>query len=379
MLKKKLLLGFVAMAVLTLLISPPIIADSPRYGGEFIGFSFSDPQTLDPASLDAWDQDVMAANVLEGLVRLSPCGMEIEEGVAESWEVSEDGLQWTFYIRDNAKFHNDEAVTASDVKYSFERVVDPETRSPQAWLFSTVEGYREVRDGQAEEVEGIEVLDDYTLVIRLTEPLTPFLSMLAAPGAAIIPENADKEIDNFGMNVVSAGPFKLSEWQENVSIMMAAFEDYWDGRPYLDNLGFRFIHDENTRVVELMAGSTDWAWVTPAYHEALTTTPEYQDSVRQADTLHVSYFIVNKDREPFGDSNLMRQAFRYALDVETLVESLLQGRAHVAKGLYPPGFMGYDPEAEAYPYDIDKARRLLEFRVDFPIQSPSIFLNQRIN
>lgn len=350
---------WIFMLVLAFALCSSSLFASPQYGGEFVGFSSSDPRTLDPAVLDSWDQAVMAANVLEGLVRLSPCGTTIEPGVAENWEVSEDGLVWTFTIRDNAKFHDGSKVTAADVQYSFQRIIDPQTRSPQAWLFNKVQGYQEFRSGDANTVEGLQALDEHTLEITLIEPLTPFLSMLASPGASVVQQKAVEYYgDRFGQQVVSAGPFRLARWQENLEIEMEAFEEYWAGRPYLDTLRFRFIHDENTRIVELMAGNLDWAWVTPAYHQALTITSEYKDSINRANTLHTGFFIVNMDKDPFGGDVLLRQAFRYALDVDSVIGSL-QGRANKAVSIFPPGFLGHDPEAEAYNFDPEKARALL--------------------
>lgn len=346
------------LLVFSLIFTSVVVAEG-NYGGEFTGFSSTDPKSLDPASLGSWDQAVMAANVLEGLARLTPSGQSIEPGVAKSWEVSDDGLVWTFDIREDAYFHNGEKVTAEDVKYSFERVINPETRSPQAWLFNKVVGYNEMRNEEAAEVSGIRVVDDYTLEIELIEPLTPFVSMLASPGAAVVSKTAVEEYgDQFGQNVVSAGPFKLANWEQNLELEMSAFEDYWAGRPYLDTLKFRFIHDENTRVIELLSGNIDWAWVTPAHHQGLTNNSVYKDSIYRVNTLHVAYFIVNMNEGPFGNDLKLRQAMSYALNRESVIDSL-QGRANRAIGIFPPGFMGHDPEATAYEYNPEKAKELL--------------------
>src|SRR6056297_852585 len=348
----------VLLLVFSLLFTSAVFAQD-KYGGEFTGFSSSDPKSLDPAQLGSWDQAVMAANVLEGLVRLSPDGRSIEPGVAKSWSVANDGLVWTFELREDAYFHDGNQVKAKDVKYSFERLIDPATKSPSAWIFDKVAGYSEVRNGDADSVSGIRVIDDYTLEIELTTPLTPFVSMLAAPGAAVVSEEAVNEYaDQFGQNVVSAGPFKLSDWEQNLDITMTACENYWDGRPYLDTLKFKFIHDENTRVVELLTGNLDWAWVTPAHHNALTTNNKYKDHIARAHTLHAAYFIINMNKEPFGSNEDLRKAMSYALNRESVIDSL-QGRADRAVGFFPPGFMGRNDEAPAYNYDPEMAKELL--------------------
>ena len=347
----------ILILIFTLMLSTGVVAQ--EYGGEFTGFSSSDPKTLDPAAISSWDQAVMCMNVLEGLVRLTPKGMSIEPGIAESWSASDDGLVWTFNLREDAYFHNGENVTAQDVKYSFERVINPETKSPSAWIFNKVVGYDAMRNGEADSVSGITVVDDYTLEIELVEPLTPFISMLAAPGASVVSESAVEEYgDQFGQNVVSAGPFKLEEWEQNLQISMTAFEDYWDGRPYLDSLKFKFIHDENTRVVELLTGNLDWAWVTPAHHNALTTNDKYKDHIGRVNTLHAAYFIINMENEPFGNNEKLRKAMSYALDTQAVIDSL-QGRADPAVGFFPPGFMGRNPDAPAYEHNVEKAKELM--------------------
>lgn len=114
----------------------------PKYGGILTAYTSADPKSFDPATLSAWDQTIVAANLLEGLVRLNPEGTDIEPGIAEDWPVSEDGLVWTFNLRDNAKFHNGRDVVAQDFKYSFERVPTPTPPPPPpgcstSWLALT--------------------------------------------------------------------------------------------------------------------------------------------------------------------------------------------------------------------------------------------------
>ena len=186
------------------------MSEGPKMGGMVAGFVSSDPKSFDPAAIAGWDQGVIAPNLLEGLFRLSPDGREIELAIAESFDVSDDGKTWTFNIRDGAKFHNGRQITAGDFKYSFERVLNPETRSPKAWMLSVVAGAQEYQDGSADGVSGITAVDDSTLQIQLSEPLAPFKSMLASINLAVVPqEEVEKWGEDFGQNVVAAGPFTL--------------------------------------------------------------------------------------------------------------------------------------------------------------------------
>ena len=335
-------------------------SEGPQMGGVVTGFVSSDPKSFDPAAIAGWDQGVIAPNLLEGLFRLSPDGRVIEPAVAESFEVSDDGKTWTFNLRPGAKFHNGREITADDFKYSFERVLNPETRSPKAWMLSIVVGAQEFQDGAADEVSGIRVVDAQTLEIELAEPLAPFKSMLASINLAVVPqEEVEKWGEDFGQNVVSAGPFSLGEWNLNQDVTLNAFEDYWNGRPYLDAVMFRFIGDENTRIVELDAGRLDMAWVPPAHWERFSTDPVFKEKLGWAETFHTDFIAVNLEKEPFGTNPKLRQAVRYALDLDAIIASL-QGRATVAQGLLPPGLLGFDEDAIlSYPTNLDSAKALM--------------------
>ena len=335
-------------------------SEGPQVGGSVTGFVSSDPKSFDPAAIAGWDQGVIAPNLLEGLFRLSPDGREIEPAIAESFDVSDDGVVWTFHLREGAKFHNGREITADDFKYSFERVLNPETRSPKAWMLSIVVGAQAFQEGAADEVSGIRVVDAGTLEIELAEPLAPFKSMLASINLAVVPqEEVEKWGEDFGQNVVAAGPFSLGEWNLNQDVTLNAFEGYWNGRPHLDSVQFRFIGDENTRIVELDAGRLDIAWVPPAHWERFSTDPVFKDQLGWAETFHTDFIAVNQEKEPFGTNLKLRQAVRYALDLDAVIASL-QGRATVAQGLLPPGLLGFDGEAMLnYPTNLDSAKALM--------------------
>lgn len=221
------------LLALALLCAPLALAEEaeaseePKYGGTLVSYVSADPMNFDPATLTAWDQTIVAANILEGLVRLNPEGTGIEEGIAKEWSVSDDGLTWTFILREGAKFHNGREVVAQDFKYSFERIADPETASAAAWMLNKLEGFEAFQNGEADEITGIKVVDDYTLELKLSAPFAPFVSMLASASLAVVPQEAVEEYgEDFGLNVVSAGPFTLGEWNFNQDLTINAFEDY---------------------------------------------------------------------------------------------------------------------------------------------------------
>lgn len=331
----------------------------PKYGGILTAYTSADPKSFDPATLSAWDQTIVAANLLEGLVRLNPEGTDIEPGIAEDWSVSEDGLVWTFNLRDNAKFHNGRDVVAQDFKYSFERVANPDTASPAAWMLNKLVGFDEYQAGTADEITGIKVVDDHTLELTLAEPYAPFISILSSNSLAVVPqEEVEKWGDDFGQHVVAAGPFTLGEWNFNQDLTVNAFEDYWAGRPYLDGVKFRVINDENTRIVEFDAGTLDIAWITPAHYDRLTTDPTYADCIGKAYTLHTSFLVFNMEKEPFASNKALREAVLCALDTQAVID-MLQNRASVANTLLPEGMLGAVESTGVPPYDVEKAKALM--------------------
>lgn len=358
--KTRKLFSFVLAALMLVLSCMPALAQEtaePKYGGQLVTYTSADPKNFDPATLTAWDQTIVAANILEGLVRMNPQGTDIEEGIAKEWSVSDDGLTWTFILRQGAKFHNGREVVAKDFKYSFERIADPAVASNAAWMLNKLQGFKEYQDGAATEIAGIKVVDDYTLQLTLSEPFAPFVSLLASASLAVVPqEEVEKYGDDFGLNVVAAGPFTLGEWNFNQDLTVNAFEDYWAGRPYLDSVKFRVINDENTRIVEFDAGTLDVAWITPAHYDRLTTDARYADSIGYAYTLHTSFLAFNMEKEPFASNKALREAVLYALDTQAVIE-MLQNRASIADYLLLPGMLGGHDAATKTPYNMELAKQ----------------------
>lgn len=336
-------------------------SNCPKIGGVLNAVLSSDPKNVDPATLTSWDGTVIAPNLLEGLFRLSPDGTVIENAIASDYKISVDGLVWTFTIREGAKLHNGRLITADDFKYSFERVINPETQSPKAWMLMNIAGASEFKDGTATEVSGIKAVDEKTLELTLVEPYAPFKAMLASPNLAVVAkEEVEKWGADFGFHVVSAGPFMVGEWNPNQDLTIDAFTDYWNGRACVDAVKFRFIGDENTRIMEFDAGALDLAWVPPAHWDRFYTDPVFKDKLGWAHTFHTDFIAVNLEKEPFGTNLKVREAIRYALDLDAVIISL-QNRASVSHGILAPGLLGYDESIVLkYPRDVAMAKTLLE-------------------
>lgn len=335
--------------------APSTAAGSPVRGGTLHTFVSNDPGSLDPALVTGYDQSLVAANVLEGLFRLSPDSTQIQPGLAESAELS--GSTWTIKLRDS-KFSDGSPVTANDVKFSFDRLVNPKTASPRAALLASVAGAAEAKSGGG--LSGVKVVDDRNLTIELAQPDAAFKAKLASPNLAVVSQKAATAAgDQFGRKVVSAGPFALDSWTTNSAITAKASDSYWNGRPYLDSVEWKVIGDESTRMVNFEAGSLDIAWLPPSYYAKYANDPAWKPYVQRTDSVHTEMFAVNMARAPLGTSLPARQAICYGVDRDAAIASL-QGRATKAVSLLPPGLGAADASSGGCDYDPEKAKTLAE-------------------
>ena len=339
-----LLLAATALA----LVSPAMAQTPPNI---LVVGQIAEPASLDPHVSTAANDFRIAVNIYDGLVRNKPGTLEIEPALATDWTISENGLEYTFNLREGVAFHDGTPFNAEAVKFNFDRMLDenhPFAATgpfPLAFFFSAV--------------EGVEVVDDLTVKFTLNEPFAPFMSNLASPtGLIVSPAAVEASGADYGRNPVGTGAFKFEEWQSNTSVVASRNEDYWDGAPALEAVIFRPITDANTRVAEMLSGGIDVLLETPPDNVA-----QFRDdanySVVEAVGPHVWYVMLNAKEGPFADVRV-RQAVNYAVNKESLVNDVLQGTAEVSAGPIPPAFnWAYNEEVTPYPYDPEKAKALL--------------------
>lgn len=356
--------GSIVLFVLVLFVFAGVIgaaAETPRYGGTWMGSIANDPITLDPAYSVAGVDGELIALLYDGLIGFDAEGRAVP-GLAQSWDVTDDNLTYTFYLVDNAYFHNGNHFTAADVQYSFERVLSPATASPRDWVLDRIAGAKEFLAGEASEVAGIHVIDEYTIEITLAEPFSPFLTMLGMPAAHIVDRRAveayvDPQTD-YAFNPVGTGPYMLADFNPGDRLSFKAYENYHAGRPYLDGIVYRVINDSATRIAEFEAGTLHSSGL------SANDLPRFQRDARYRDYIHTQnnfflYFIgLNATRPPFDDVRV-RQAVSWAVDRELLSDTVVKDTRVVASGPIPPGLDGYRPDLQGYGYDPDKARALL--------------------
>jgi peptide/nickel transport system substrate-binding protein len=286
---------------------------------------------------------------------------KIVPSLAEDWDISADGLEYTFHLRQDVKFQNGNDFTAEDVVYTFHRLLTVEN-GVNTELLDQVKGAAEVIEGSADTLEGVEMVDDYTVKITLKEPFAAFLSCLTAPGLSIYDSEATEAAgDQFGMDpavTVGTGPFRFAGWTFNDQLVLVKNEDYWKGAPELPGVVIKIIPDTETQTMMFESGELDLLdldFVTDAADRFLETYPE---QIVQGPRVGITYFTMNFNIEPFQDLKV-RQAVQMAIDRQAILDALYGGRGQVEHGIYPYGLIGFNEGQTKISYDPEKAKALL--------------------
>lgn len=318
------------------------------------------PAGLDPHIVTAFASfQVVNGTVYEALTEVGP-DLRIRPALAESWEVSDDGLTYVFTLREGVTFHDGSAMTAEDVVASIERVKSEAIGSPLASRVAAVASAR--------------AIDERTVEVTLSEPSAPFLTQLAS--VAIVPSAYQGDADSLQQQPVGTGPFAFSEWQPNNYILLTANEAYWrEGVPTLEGVRFNIVPESATRQVGIASGQYH---MLPNIDAATALQLQGRPGVALQDTLELSYTLIgmNTSRPPFDDPRV-RQAVNYALDREAIVEAALFG-AGVAAGPLSPALEAWARDVSEFPcYDHspEKARELLvEAGVEIPVKVTMLVL-----
>jgi ABC-type transport system substrate-binding protein len=317
------------------------------------------PTTIDPALIvDVYGAQI-AAKLYNGLVCFNDDLAPIPD-LAESWTVSPDGREYIFRLKKGVLFFNGREVTARDFKYSFERVLNPKTRSPRTWVLSRIQGADAFISGQATAVSGIEVLGPYELKVQLEKPFAPFIKLLGLTTAYVVPqEEVARWGREFSFHGSGTGPYILERWEHNQFLQLKANSSYCAGPPRLGGLIYRIVPEDFTALTEFEAGNIDvMLEIPPAAFRHYADDPRWKSSVIVAPGLNIYYLGLNCQTPPFNNP-LVRRALNYAIDREAIVARLLDGRGVIASGILPP-LLRTGPAPTGYSYNPGRARALLK-------------------
>jgi len=317
------------------------------YGDALVIGTIGDASTLIPMlATDAASHEV-AGLIFNGLIKYDPY-LNIVGDLAERYEISPDGRTITFYLRKGVKWHDGVEFTAEDVMFGFRLITNPKT--PTAYARDPLE------------VDKAEVVDRYTFRVHYKKPFAPALSSWG--NLVVLPKHLLKGQDitktDFGRHPIGTGPFRFKEWRTQEKIVLSANPDYFDGRPYLNYIIYRVIPDPATMFMELKAGGIDWMGLTPLQYARQTNSEEFLSRFRKYKYLAFSYTYLGYNlKHPLFRDKRVRQALSYAINKREIVDGVLFGLGVPATGPYKPDTWFYNPNVRRYPYDPERAKRLL--------------------
>ncbi|GAE27197.1 oligopeptide ABC transporter [Halalkalibacter wakoensis JCM 9140] len=308
--------------------------------------TLSDATQLDPHLGD----DIPSANVYHGKIYetlvIQDQEMEIQPGLAESWE-RVDELTWTLKLREGVTFHDGTNFNAEAVKATIERVLDPEVGSNRASLF--------------EMISDIEVVSDYEVTFTTEYPFSPLLANLSHYSAGMISPTAIQEDYegnvSLGEKPVGTGPLKFSSWNPGQQITLVNNEEHWNGGMKVDEVVFKVVPEDLTRVAEVETGEAHIAEPVPT-NDISRIEASSEMKLYRSEGLGIDYIGMNMNKEPFNDIRV-RQAINLAIDTASIVDHVYNGVGIKAEGPMGPGVWGYHPDLEGYGFDVEEAKRLL--------------------
>lgn len=318
----------------------------------------NEPATLDPARIgDIYSRSV-SQQIFDGLVQFDQT-LAVRPALAQFWKSTRDGLVWTFTLRRGVHFHHGRELTSDDVLFSLTRLLDPRVRSGAADLLMHVQGARQFREGRAPTVAGFSAPDRYTVQVRLSEAQVPFVSILAVGHFKIVPRDLVEGMgEAFGTQPVGTGPFRFVRWERGREIVLAANRDYFDGAPRLARVVFRIFPGEPFEQMyeEFRRGALEDSPIpSTAYRRILA---EGGHVYVKRPTMSVRFYGMNLRVKPLDDRRV-RQALAHAIDRQAIVDELAQGRFALARGVLPPGMLGYNPKLKGIVHAPERARELL--------------------
>ncbi len=348
---------------LAALIAAPALGQGevPKHGGNMIVTYKDDVATLDPAIGYDWQNWSMIKSVFDGLMDYEPGTTTLRPGLAESYTLSDDGLTYTFKLRPGVKFHNGREMTAEDVVWSINRVVNPATQSPGQGFFGMIEGFDDAAAGKAPGLSGISAPDAGTVVFKLSRPDATFLHVMALNFSFVVPkEVVEAEGTDFGKKPVGTGAFKLAEWTLGQRLVFEKNPDYWiSGVPYLDSFTVEVGQEPVVALLRVQKGEVDVPGdgIPPAKFVEVMSDPAQAALVVEGGQLQTGYVTMNVTKPPF-DKVEVRRAVNMAINKDRIVQ-VINGRALPANQPLPPSMPGYTKDYKGYPHDPEAAKKLL--------------------
>ncbi|MCC6712844.1 MAG: peptide-binding protein [Candidatus Dadabacteria bacterium] len=326
-------------------------AGEPVDGDWLIYHLGAEPGTLNPiVATDAYEGVINGGNVYETLIERDNETLELKPLLAESWEISEDKLTYTFKIREGIKWHDGTPFTSADVVFSYKTIMNPKVDAPQLRSY-----YQEIRD--------VEAIDDYTVKFTYARPY--FLALEFCGGMPIVPkhifEKGDFNTNPAGRSPVGTGPFKFVKWTTGREVVLEKNPDYWGEKPHINRIVFRIITDSSVALQVLKRQELDVASLSPIQWEKQTGSPDFEKHFDKFSyfTPNYSYIGWNSRRPYFADKRV-RTALAHLVNRELILDKVMYGLGAIVTNPFYINSPEYDKSIEPIPYDPAAARKLLE-------------------
>lgn len=289
---------------------------------------------------------------------------EIVNSLCEDYSISEDGLNYSFTLRDGVVFSDGTPLTADDVKFTFERILTlPD--SQQTDFVIAIDGAKELMEGAADELRGITVEDDLHFTITLAEPFSGFLAQLATPSTIIYSRSIVTEAgDDFGVvpeKTLGTGPYIVTEWNKGSNLKFKYNPLYWGEEPSVKSV-VATVMDPSSMDMAFQKGDLDLLdcmFIDSAIVESTYKTDKYKDDIVSVDRLGLNFFMLNEKTEPLNDVKV-RKAIQMAIDRPSILKAVYNDDGKLEDGIYPTGCLGYDNNNQGWlSYDPEGAKKLL--------------------
>jgi peptide/nickel transport system substrate-binding protein len=341
----------IGLVLLAVAVASVAVAAPPK-DAMVVGL-LAEPVTMDPPQITDLNSTRVIKRMFEGLTAQELGTYKIVPGLAQSWDISKDGLTYTFHLRPNVKFHDGTPLTAEAVKFCFDRQLNDQGPFYDTGTYPYVKGF-------LGNVAGVEVVNPGTVQIRLKSPLTPFLQYLAHHSLYIYsPEALKKWGKDVVKHPVGTGPFKLESWEPGVRVVLTRNDQYWGGAPKIRQAIYVPIIEAQARLSAIKTGEIDMTMdVPPDSLQDLRKDPDVV--VAEANSSAVWYVALNT-RHPALKDKRVRQALNYAVQKDAIIRDILKGTAIVATTPLSPVYGPYhEDKTVRYPYDPEKAKALLK-------------------
>lgn len=318
-----------------------------RFGDAFVTASIGDARTLIPILASDSASGEIVGMVFNGLVKYDK-NIELTGDLAESWEIQDEGLAIIFHLRNNIKWHDGKHFTAEDVKFTYEKLMDPNIPTPYS--------------GDFQKIKSLEIIGSHTVKVTYKEPFSPGL---ASWGMPIMPkhllENEDFLTTSFSRHPVGTGPYRFVKWETGNRIDLVSNHEYFEHRPYIDRYIYRIIPDPATMFLELQTENIDSMGLAPLQYKRLTDTRQFKKYYQKFryPSFGYTYMAYNLNNELFR-SKQVRQAITYAVNKKEIIDGVLLGLGRECTGPFIPDSWAYNEKVKPLGFDTEKAKTLLK-------------------